>query len=192
MRWLAYASVVMATTPFIASALYGDEVTFLISLAFASLVVVIGAIGIVRGNTLPSSLISMVLLLLTLALSHGYIVYTAHTYILYIAEPGLTIVGYCIVLVELSVLWSMMYRAYLRMRNELVNKGYGELEVSVELGGYVSEGVKVSLVAAAASLLAYLAVSVASVPIVDPITAIVVFTIVYLAIMSYVSGRWSR
>jgi len=112
---------------------------------------------------------------LILALSSGYLVYVTHVYVLYVNPMGLTTLGYSIGFVELAVVVSMMLRMYNRLYSELVSKGYSEEEVKGELSEYVKHMLMMSSVAFVASILVYLAFSLTTVSLLDPITALVIF-----------------
>ena len=183
---LSLMSIILPLIPYLIVFLYGDSVARVISLIFMGLSLVIGVVGVMRGNTLAESLIAVIFISLASVLSSGYLVYSTSTYILYINPIGLTMLGYSIGLVELAIVASMMLRMYNRMYGELTGKGYSEDEVKSELSEFTKNVMGMSLIVLAISILVYLLVSSVAVTVIDPVTALVIFLIIYVVLLRYV------
>jgi len=187
---LGLLSIALPLIPYIVVFMYGDPAARVTSLAFMGLSLITGVLGMLRGNPLIEPLITVVFMSLILALSSGYLVYVTHVYVLYVNPMGLTTLGYSIGFVELAVVASMMLRMYNRLYSELVSKGYSEEEVKGELSEYVKHMLMISSAAFVASVLVYLAFSLTAVSFLDPITALVIFLVVYVVLIRYtVRGR---
>jgi hypothetical protein len=179
-------SIILPLIPYLIVFLYGDSVARVISLIFMGLSLVIGVVGAMRGNPLAESLIAVIFISLASVLSSGYLFYSTRTYILYINPIGLTMLGYSIGLVELAIVASMMLRMYNRMYGELTGKGYSEDEVKSELSEFTKNVMGVSLIVLVISILVYLLVSSVAVTVIDPVTALVIFLIIYVVLLRYV------
>lgn len=186
---LILLTMLLPLTPYIISILYGNSLTRFLALAFMALTLIVGALGVLRGNPLIGPLISIVFTSLVSILSYGYLVYTIHTYVLYMNRLGLTALGYSIALVELAVVSSMMLRMYDRMYSELINKGYDGDEVRDELGKYVKNVLALSIIAVVISIVVYELFSLASISIIDPVTALVIFLIIYISLLRYLTSQ---
>ncbi|ABW01745.1 hypothetical protein [Caldivirga maquilingensis] len=183
---LSLISIILPLIPYVVVFLYGDSTAKVISLVFMGLSVVIGVLGVIRGNPLAESLVSVVFISLVSILSSGYLVYSTHTYLLYINPIGLTILGYSIGFVELAIVSSMMLRMYNRLYGELTGKGYTEDEVKSELSEFTKNVITVSAIVLVISIIIYLLISSVTVSIIDPVTALVVFLIIYIILLRYV------
>ncbi|WP_291765850.1 hypothetical protein [Caldivirga sp. UBA161] len=183
---LILISIILPLIPYVIVLLYGDSVAKVISLAFMGLSVVIGVLGAIRGSPLAESLVAVIFISLVSILSSGYLVYSTHTYLLYISPIGLTMLGYSIGFVELAIVSSMMLRMYNRLYSELTGKGYNEDEVRGELSEFTKNVMGVSAIVLAFSIIIYLLISSVSVSIIDPVTALVIFLIIYVVLLRYV------
>lgn len=183
---LTLASIILPLIPYVIVLLYGDSTARVISLTFMGLSVVIGVLGAMRSNPLAESLVAVVFISLVSILSSGYLVYSIHTYLLYINSIGLTILGYSIVFVELAIVSSMMLRMYNRLYSELISRGYNEDEVKGELSEFTKHVMGISAIVLVISVLIYLLINAVAVSIIDPVTALVIFLIVYVILLRYV------
>ena len=183
---LSLISIILPLIPYVIVFLYGDSAAKVISLAFMGLSVVIGVLGAIRSSPLAESLVAVIFISLVSILSSGYLVYSTHTYLLYISPIGLTILGYSIGFVELAIVSSMMLRMYNRLYSELTGKGYNEDEVKDELSEFTKNVMGVSAIVLVFSIIIYLLISSVSVSIIDPVTALVIFLIIYVVLLRYV------
>ena len=183
---LSLISIILPLIPYVIVFLYGDSVAKVISLAFMGLSVVIGVLGAIRSSPLAESLIAVVFISLVSILSSGYLVYSTLMYLLYINPIGLTMLGYSIGFVELAIVSSMMLRMYNRLHSELISKGYNEDEVRGELSEFTKNVIGFSAVVLVISIIIYLLISSVAVSIIDPVTALVIFLIIYVVLLRYV------
>ena len=178
-RVLAVLSLVLPVTPF--ALLIPNDV--LIALILIAVTLSIGVIGLLMNNLSAESWTALVVALIISVTSQGYIPYTLHVAL--IPSQGLVMFDGSIVLVEFSLILSQLYGNYVRYAREFGSRGYDEDEVNNALNDLTKWLLVFLTISLLASLIIYYVITIMSIPLVDPFTALVVFAVTYIAISRY-------
>ena len=178
-RVLAVLSLILPVTPF--TLLIPNDVS--IALILIAVILSIGVIGLLMNNLSAESWIALVVALIISVTSQGYIPYTLH--VVLIPSQGLVMFDGSIVLVEFSLILSQLYGNYVRYAREFSNRGYDEDEVNNALNDLTKWLLVFLTISLLASLIIYYVITMVSIPLVDPFTALVAFAVTYIVISRY-------
>ena len=176
---LAVLSLVLPVIPFIL--LIPNNTS--IALILIAVILSIGVIGLLMNNLSAESWIALTIALIISVASQGYVPYILHMVL--ISPQGLTVFDGSIIIVEYSLVLSQLYSNYVRYTREFGSRGYDEDEVNNALNNLTKWLLVFLTISLLASLIIYYVITIMSIPLVDPFTALVVFAVTYIAISRY-------
>ena len=147
----------------------------------------LGLAGLIMNRLTIESWTSLILSLIISIISQGYIPYILHTSLTQIWDPALF--NGSIVVIEYSLVSSQLYENYVKYMREFSSRGYDKAEVNNTLNNLVKWIMTLLTIALAISLALYYVITMVTIPLVDPFTALVVFAVTYIVISRYVIMR---
>ena len=182
-RVLAVLSLVLPVTPF--TLLIPNDAS--IALILIAAILSIGVIGLLMNNLSAESWTALAVALIMSVTSQGYIPYILHVAL--IPPQSLTMFNGSIVIVEYSLVLSQLYGNYVRYAREFGSRGYDEDEVNNALNGLTKWLLVFLTISLSVSLIIYYVITMASIPLIDPFTALVIFAVTYMVISRYLITR---
>ncbi|WP_054844141.1 hypothetical protein [Vulcanisaeta souniana] len=148
----------------------------------------LGLVGLIMNRLAIESWASLILMLVISLTSQGYVPYILHSSLTQIWNPAL--LNGLIVVIEYSLVSSQLYGNYVKYMRELSNRGgYDKAEVNNALDNLVKWIMALLTIALTLSLAFYYVITMVTIPLADPFTALVVFAVTYIVITRYVITR---
>lgn len=151
--------------------------------------IALGIYGLLRGNMVPESLFVFIAILIVTILDEGYIPFLMHTELFPISSNGLPIINISIAFVEYSLVLAQLSDFVYKYKREFEAKGYDKNVINKALSALASWTLALTTIALLVSLMLYLVFMTRSIYLIDPFTALLIFTIAYLVIMRYLYSK---
>ncbi len=101
----------------------------------------------------------------------------------------MTVFDGSIIIIEYSLILSQLYNNYVRYMREFSSKGYDEDEVNNALNSLIKWILIFLTIFLLASFTIYYVITMMTVPLIDPFTALVIFAVTYIVISRYLLTR---
>ncbi len=177
-------AVLLPLIPFIILITQGDTTLGLIGLI---IVAAFEGIGVLKDSFHYASWASIVITAIISIASQGYIPYLTHITLARIQDVALF--DGSIIAPEYSMVLSYLYSSYNRYNKELNVKGFDKEEVNRELNSLSISLLLILTSAFLVSVLVYYIISISTISIIDPFTALVVSAIVFILIARYITNK---
>jgi len=184
MRFIQPVLIVLPIVPFLILVMLGYQ-----SLGFLiiTVLIVVGLVGVAVNSPHYESWLSLITSLIISVASQGYLPYVMHITLIALQNPGLF--NASVLAPEYSLTLSYLYRSYNKYAREFRTKGFDNVEVNRELNMMIKHTLAILTTALLITAVLYYLIIEASIPIIDPFTALVIFTVAYLIIFRYVMAR---
>ncbi len=177
-------SVILPMVPFIIILLMGYATLGLVMIAIIGAV---GAISILRNNLHYASWFSLILTSFISISSQGYVPFIFH--IALIRVTNIPLFNGSIIAPEYSLVLAYMNKLYSRYAKEFDVKGFDKKETESELSALSRSIISIITLAFILSVIVYVGISKASILVLNPFIALIIFAIIFIIISRYVIER---
>lgn len=165
-------------------------ITQYLGIAILIITIALGINGLIRGKIITESLFSFISMLIITILDEGYIPILTHIY-LFPIQNNIPLINTSVVLTEYSIIIAQLSDFLRKYEKELITKGYEKDVVNEVMAKFATWTIALSTIAMLISVGIYLVLTIKLLYIIDPFTALLIFTVAYLIIVRYLYNKIS-
>lgn len=189
-RIVGYASFIIPLIPPLLIIYYSQyPITQYLGITLLAIAIILGINGLLHGRIFTESLFSFTATLLVAILDEGYIPLLIHTQVFPINSVGMTSLNISTALTEYSLVLARLNDLLHRYEREFTAKGYDRDTTNKALTNLEKWASILTTTALLTSLAIYTVIKYTTTTIIDPFTALLIFTIAYLAIMRHLYNK---